>query len=229
MNNLLIECCANNVQSAINGAKGGATRIELCENLPVGGMTPKHEDIIKAKEKLTIPLHILIRPREGSFIYNDDEFNQILTDIAFCKNIGCSGIVIGALKIDGSINKNQTKAMVDSAKPMHVTFHRAFDEGNNLAKNLEDVIACGCDTLLTAGQNNNVSHGMSNLKKLVSISEGRINILAGSGVCHENIKDLFKIGIRNFHLSGSEKNTDGILETNSKNILAVIKELNTIV
>ena len=135
MNNLLIECCANSVQSAINGAKGGATRIELCENLAVGGVTPKHEDIIKAKEKLTIPLHILIRPREGSFIYNDDEFNQILTDIAFCKNVGCAGVVIGSLNIDGSINKNQTKAMVDSAKPMHITFHRAFDKGNNSVKN----------------------------------------------------------------------------------------------
>ena len=229
MNNLLIECCANGVQSAINGAKGGASRIELCSNLMVGGLTPKYKDIIKAKETLTIPLHILIRPRGGNFIYNDDEFNQILSDIAICKDIGCAGVVIGSLNIDVSINKTQTKAMVDSAKPMNITFHRAFDEGSNLQQNLEDVIACGCDTLLTAGQNNNVSHGMSNLKKLVSISEGRINILAGSGVSHENIKDLFKIGIRNFHLSGSEKNTDGILETNSKNILAVIKELNTIV
>jgi len=229
MNNLLIECCANSVQSAINGAKGGANRIELCRSLMVGGLTPKHEDIIKAKVKLTIPLHILIRPREGSFIYADKEFNQILSDITICKDIGCAGVVIGSLNIDGSINKKQTKAMVDSAKPMHITFHRAFDEGNNLQQNLEDVIACGCDTLLTAGQNNNVSLGMSNLKKLVSISEGRINILAGSGVSHENVKALFKIGIRNFHLSGSEKNINGVLETNSKNILAVIEELKTFV
>ena len=136
MNNLLIECCANSVQSAINGAKGGANRIELCSNLALGGLTPKHEDIINAKEKLTIPLHILIRPREGSFIYTDDELNQILTDITFCKNVGCAGVVIGSLNINGSINKKQTKAMVDSAKPMHITFHRAFDEGKDLVKNL---------------------------------------------------------------------------------------------
>jgi len=229
MNNLVIECCANSVQSAINGVKGGANRIELCNNLENGGLTPKYEDIIKAKEKLITPLHILIRPREGSFIYTNDELNQILTDITFCKNVGCAGVVIGSLNIDGSINKKQTKAMVDSAKPMHITFHRAFDECNNLLRNLKDVIDCGCDTLLTSGQEKNVCLGFEKLKTLVSISKGRINILAGGGVNHENVKALFKIGVRSFHLSGSEKNSNGILETNSKNILSVIKKLKTLV
>ena len=85
MNNLLIECCANSVQSAINGAQGGANRIELCCSLPSGGLTPKYEEIIKAKENLTVPLHILIRPRKGDFIYTHTEFNEMLHDIAFCK------------------------------------------------------------------------------------------------------------------------------------------------
>lgn len=229
MNKLLIECCANSIKSAINGVKGGAKRIELCQNLNVGGLTPKRSDIITAKKLLPIPLHILIRPRKGNFIYTDDEFNQILSDIAFCKSIDCDGVVIGALTIDGSINKKQTKRMVIAAKPMHITFHRAFDAGNNLTSNLEDIISCGCNTLLTSGQKENVSLGMKNLKKLVGITKGRINLLAGNGVNHKNVHDLLKIGIRQFHLSGSEKNINGNLETKSKNILRVVEKLKEIV
>ena len=229
MNQYLLECCANSVQSAINGEKGGANRIELCADLELGGLTPKKNDILKANAEINIPIYVLIRPKEGNFVYSDDELIKMIDDIQFCKTVGCEGVVIGALHKNGSINTEQTRQMVKAAKPMHVTFHRAFDEGNDLVKNLEDVIACGCDTLLTSGQAKNVSLGVENLKKLIRISVGRINILAGSGVNHTNAEDLFKIGIRNFHLSGSEKNTDGVLETNSKNIQAILEKLESIV
>jgi copper homeostasis protein len=229
MNHYLLECCANSVQSAINGEKGGANRIELCTNLELGGLTPKGNDILNANAEINIPIHVLIRPKDGDFVYSDDELIEMIDDIQFCKTVGCEGIVIGTLHKNGSINIEQTKQMVRAAKPMHVTFHRAFDEGNDLLKNLEDVIACGCDTLLTSGQAKNISLGFKNLKKLVRISAGRINILAGSGVNHTNTEDLFKIGVRNFHLSGSEKNKDGVLETNSKNIQAVLEKLEGIV
>ena len=229
MNQYLVECCANSVQSAINGEKGGANRIELCERLELGGLTPKRNDILKVKAKITIPLHVLIRPKAENFIYTEDEYLQMIDDIQFCKSAGCNGIVIGSLHKKGSINIEKTKQMIKHAKPMHVTFHRAFDEGNNLARNLEDVIACGCDTLLTSGQAKNVNLGLANLKKLISISKERINILAGSGVNHRNIENLLNIGIRNFHLSGSEKNKYGTLETNSKNIQDVLKKLKRIV
>jgi copper homeostasis protein len=229
MNHYLVECCANSIQSAIQGELGGANRIELCSNLEIGGLTPSREDIAALIERVKIPVRILIRPKAENFIYTEPELLQIISDIQFCKNIGCEGVVIGALNTNGSINKEQTKAMVKAAKPMYITFHRAFDEGNDLVKNLEDVIASGCDTLLTSGQEKNVSLGLKNLKKLVRISAGRINILAGSGVNHTNAEDLFKIGVRNFHLSGSEKNKDGVLETNSKNIQAVLEKLEGIV
>lgn len=229
MNQYLVECCANSVQSAINGEKGGANRIELCRNLDLGGITPKREDILKVKAKITIPLHILIRPNTDNFLYTEDEYLQIIDDIQFCKTVGCNGIVIGSLHEKGSINVEKTKQMTRYAKPMHVTFHRAFDEGNNLARNLEDVIACGCDSLLTSGQAKNVDLGLENLKKLVSISKERINILAGSGVNHTNIENLFNVGIRNFHLSGSEKNKYGVLETRRKNIKNVLNKLKSIV
>jgi copper homeostasis protein len=229
MNHYLIECCANSIQSAINGVIGGANRIELCADLEVGGLTPKRNDILQAKKKLNTPLHVLIRPRAGDFIYTGKEILQMIDDIQFCKKAGGDGVAIGMLKKDGSINKEQCKQLVNIAKPMHVTFHRAFDEGNNLQQNLEDVIACGCDALLTAGQSKNVNYGITNLEQLVTLAKERITILAGSGVNHTNVEALFKIGIKNFHLSGSEKNTHGFLETNSKNIQAVEKKLADIV
>ena len=229
MTKLVVECCANSIESSINGQKGGSNRIELCRDLDVGGLTPSYNNILLAKSLIKIPIFVLIRPREGDFIYSNTEFKQIISDIKFCKKAGCDGVVIGALHKNGSINIERTQQMRKAAKPMRVTFHRAFDKGNDLVKNLEDVIACGCDTLLTSGQAKNVSLGFENLKKLIRISVGRINILAGSGVNHTNTEDLFKIGIRNFHLSGSEKNTDGILETNSKNIQAILEKLESIV
>jgi len=131
--------------------------------------------------------------------------------------------------MNGSVNKEQTKAMVKAAKPMNVTFHRAFDDCHNLQQDLEDVIACGCDTLLTAGQNNNVTDGLSNLEKLVKLANNRISILAGSGVNHTNTEALYQIGIRNFHLSGSRKNKSNKLETDALLIKGVIDKLKQIV
>lgn len=229
MNDFLVECCANSVQSAINGQIGGANRIELCTHLEVGGITPCKEEIIKTKKILHIPIRILIRPRAGNYIYSENELLQMIADIQFCKTIGCEGVVIGALHKDGSINKEQTKQLVKAAKPMHLTFHRAFDEGNNLQQNLEDVIACYCDTLLTSGQNKNVTNGLSNLEQLVKLANNRITILAGSSVNYTNAETLYKVGIRNFHLSGSIKNKKGKLETDPLLIKAVIDKLEQIV
>jgi copper homeostasis protein len=229
MKHYLVECCANSIQSAIQGELGGANRVEFCTNLEVGGLTPTREDIATLIATIGIPIRILIRPKAGNFIYSTPELLQMIADIQFCKTIGCEGVVIGALNLSGSVNKEQTKAMVKAAKPMHVTFHRAFDEGNSLQQNLEDVIACGCDTLLTAGQNNSVSNGLSNLEKLVKLANNRIIILAGSGLNHSNSESLYKIGISNFHLSGSKKNQQGKLETDALLIKAVIDKLEQIV
>jgi copper homeostasis protein len=154
-------------------------------------------------------------------VFTKNEILQSLSDIQFCKTAGCEGVVIGSLKKNGSINMKQTKQMVKAATPMRVTFHRAFDEGNNLLKNLEDIIICGCDALLTAGQSKNINSGISNLEQLVTFAKGRIAILAGSGVNHTNVEPLYKIGIRNFHLSGSIKNQKIKLETH----LLLIKKM----
>ena len=163
----MIECCANSIESAKNGEKGGAQRIELCKKLEVGGITPSRQEILQAKKLLNIKLHVLIRPRKGDFIYTNNEMQQIIEDIKFCKKVNCDGVVIGALKKDGSIDTSKIIEMIKYAKPMHITFHRAFDNGNNLLKNLEDVISCGCDTLLTSGQEKDVDAGMQNICTLI--------------------------------------------------------------
>lgn len=229
MNYLLIECCANSIKSAINGENGGAHRIELCRKLQVGGITPFHENIIQAKKTINIPLHILIRPRAGNFFYSENEFRKMIDDIIFCKEAACEGVVIGTLNNDGSINIKQCEQMVKAADGMHITFHRAFDSGKNLKNNLKDVIDCGCHTLLTAGQSKNVEHGFSNLAELVRLAKNRINILAGSGVNVTNINSLYKIGIRHFHLSGSEITPAGEMETSRKKIREVVKKLTDLV
>lgn len=229
MNKFSIECCANSLQSAINGQIAGANRIELCHNLEAGGVTPTREEIKKCIAILHIPIRVLIRPRLGNFVFTQQELSQMISDIEFCKSIGCQGVVIGALNKDSSINIEQTKVMVKAAIPMHNTFNRAFDEANNLEQNLEDIISCGCDTLLTAGQNTNVVNGISNLKKLMKLANNRIQILAGSGVNHRNAEELYKVGIRHFHLSGKQKNKYGILETKSKEIKKIIIKINSIV
>ena len=120
----IIECCANSIKSALTGIQAGANRIELCANLEEGGITPKFKDILKLRKLTKVNLHILILPNPNKFIYNQNEFNKIISDIKKCKEIGCNGIVIGALNKDYSINIKQTKKMVETARPMKVTFHR---------------------------------------------------------------------------------------------------------
>ena len=224
----IIECCANSVNSALIGIEAGANRVELCTNLEEGGTTPKLEDIKTLRKLTKVNIHVLILPNANKFIYPKGEFQQIINDIEYCKKIGCNGVVIGALNKNLSINISQTKAMVKAAKPMKVTFHRAFDITTNLEKNLEKIITCKCDYLLTSGQKSSVEKGMKNLKQLGKLANNRIKRLAGGGVNHKNIKTLYDIGIREFHLSGSKKNKLGILETKFENINKAVKELTTL-
>ena len=228
MTKLVVECCANSIESAINGQKGGTNRIELCTELESGGITPLHKEITLAKSLLNIPIFVLIRPRKGNFIYTEKEFQQIISDIEFCKKTGCEGVVIGSLNLDRSINKEQTSEMVKIARPMEVTFHRAFDESKDIENDLNSIISCGCDRLLTSGKEENVELGYENLKKIIQLSEGRIKVMAGSGLSHTNIEKLYNIGIREFHLSGKIKNNDGKIETSEELIRLAVSKTKTL-
>ena len=228
MTKLVVECCSNSVESSINGQKGGANRIELCRSLEFGGLTPSYDNILLAKSLIKIPIFVLIRPRKGNFIYSDTEFKQIISDIKFCRKIGCNGVVIGSLNNDGSINQLQSTKMVNIARPMEVTFHRAFDESKDIENDLETIINCGYERLLTSGKKENIDDGIGDLQTIIKLANNRIKIIAASGVTHRNIEKLYKIGINEFHLSGKIKNKDDNIETSEELIRLAVSKTKTL-
>ena len=228
MQKVIVECCANSVSSALTAIQAGANRIELCKNLENGGETPDYSDILDLRNLTNIDLHILILPKANNFIYSNKEFKKIIEDIQFCKKNNINGVVIGALNKDLSINMKQTKELVEIARPMRVTFHRAFDTIFKLENDLNKIIECGCDYLLTSGQKPNVDDGLNNISKLVKKSSKKIKIIAGGGVNHNNVESLYKIGVREFHLSGTLKNKSKILETDYNLINLLVKKLRDI-
>jgi len=182
--------------------EGGAHRVELCENIYEGGTTPSYGAITIAREKLYIDFNIIIRPRGGDFYYSDLEFEIMKKDIEFAKQSGVNGVVIGLLNQDGSIDIKRTKELVNLAKPMSVTFHRAFDVCNDGFQALEDIISCGCDRILTSGQKNKAFEGIDSIQTLIENANNRIIIMPGSRINENNIAEIHqKTGAQEFHAS----------------------------
>lgn len=197
-----IEVCCNSLESAINAQKGGAHRVELCTNLYEGGTTPSMGEISLAHKKLHIKLNVLIRPRGGDFVYSPDEINIIKRDILFCKEIGVDGVVMGFLKPDGNIDTKLTKEIIELAKPMSITFHRAYDMCKDPEKALEKIIDAGAHRLLTSGIKNKAIDGADNLASLVKMAGDRIIIMPGSGIRANNILEIIeKTGAKEYHVS----------------------------
>ncbi len=200
---IVTEVVVFTVESAIAAQKGGAHRVELCDNMAEGGTTPSIGAIILARKNLHIDLNVMIRPRGSDFLYSDLEFEMMKADIEFCKTSGVDGVVFGILKQDGSVDKARCKQLVDIAKPMTVTFHRAFDMANNPLQSLEDIIDCGFDRILTSGQESTAIAGAELISELVEKANNRIIIMPGGGVRSSNICELIeKTGSREFHTSG---------------------------
>lgn len=200
--NYYLEVCANSVESALAAQEGGASRIELCQQLEVGGVTPSAGQIVLARELLTIGVHVLIRPRAGDFCYSELEFGEICKDVEFCRSVGCDGVVIGVLLPDGQVDEERTRTLVDLAGPMTVTFHRAFDRSNDPFRALEAIISSGCHRLLTSGQQNHAIEGVGLLKELVDIAGPRLEIMPGSGVSTDNMVEILRVsGAKSIHSS----------------------------
>jgi copper homeostasis protein len=189
---VILEVCANSVTSALAAQDGGASRVELCENLHEGGTTPSHGEILLARKLLHIQLYVLIRPRGGDFLYTDEEFNVMMADVRYCIEAGCDGIVIGILNADGTIDKKRCAELITIARQMGmgVTFHRAFDMCADLYQSLEDVVELGCERILTSGGKSTAIEGANIITHLVDKAAGRIKIMPGGGVNEHNITDL---------------------------------------
>ena len=197
-----IEVCAFSLESCLAAEKGDANRIELCGSMYEGGTTPSAGLIQVVKQRVNIEIHAMIRPRGGDFCYSDDEISVMQADIRIAKELGCEGVVLGILLPDGQVNIAQTKALVTLAKPMKVTFHRAIDMTPNYLKALEDIIETGCDRILTSGQKNTAIEGIENIINLLKQANGRIEIMAGSGVNANNAQTLIHTGVNALHLTG---------------------------
>lgn len=203
---VLIEVCVDTVESAIAAQTGGADRVELCDNLMEGGTTPSFGAIEQARKNLEIGLHVIIRPRGGDFLYSDLEYEIIKRDIEICKKIGADGVVIGILTADGEIDAERTKQLVDLARPLSVTFHRAFDVTKDARKSLETLISLGIDRVLTSGQEPTAFEGIEMLAELVGQAGDRITILGCGSLNPRNAKRFVeKTGVKEIHLTGFTK------------------------
>ena len=184
---MIIEVCAESYEYAVEAEKAGADRIELCKDLHLDGLTPDYESAKRTIDTLNIPIFILIRPREGDFVYSNEEFELIKNDIVKFKEMGCKGIVSGVLSTDQSIDIKRTKELVELSRPLDFTFHRAFDIVSNPLKEIEKLIEIGVNRVLTSGQKEKAIDGLVLLKQLNIISKNRIKIMPGSGINKSNI------------------------------------------
>jgi len=202
MGTFVIEIATSDFITTQSAVQGGADRIELCANLAEGGTTPSYGQLRKCREAFTVSLYPIIRPRGGDFLYTDDEFEMMLTDVRLCKELGCDGVVIGLLNVDGSIDIKRTSKLIEAAYPLGVTFHRAFDRCREPFEALEQLIQIGCERILTSGQQPAAPDGVDLIAQLNKAADERITIMPGSGVRKDNIKMLAeKTGCVEFHSS----------------------------
>lgn len=206
MNSYRFEICANSVESCLAAQAGGADRVELCAGIPEGGTTPSYGEIKTARRVLTATrLHVIIRPRGGDFLYTPLELERMADDIAIARQLGADGVVIGCLTPDGDVDTEACKPLMEAARGMSVTFHRAFDNCRDPYRALDDIIALGCDRILTSGQRPTAYDGMALLKDLHDRAGERITILAGCGVNENNIAEIAaRTGVNEFHFSARE-------------------------
>lgn len=198
----VLEICTGSVESAIAARDGGAQRIELCAALEVGGVTPSTGMIAEARKIEGLTLNVIIRPRGGDFLYNSHEAACMEQDILTCRKLGVDGVVIGALTPQGDIDTALCSRLIATAEGMSVTFHRAFDMCRNPQKALEELIAIGCDRVLTSGQAATAEAGIPLLKELVEQAAGRIIIMPGCGVNSSNAGAILRgTGATEIHAS----------------------------
>ena len=206
-----LEICVYSIESALEAEAGGADRVELCDNPPQGGTTPSYGAILLAKRALKAQLHVIVRPRGGDFLYTDAEFEVMKNDFDVCKTLGVHGVVIGLLLPDGSVDKTRTRELVVRARPMSVTFHRAFDMTADPKQALEDIVETGCARVLTSGQAPTAMEGRELIATLVEQAVKRIIVMPGVAIRESNIAELMRsTGATEFHTAASKTLESGM-------------------
>jgi copper homeostasis protein len=199
---VLVEAAVESLDAALAAAEGGAHRIELCADLAQGGTTPSEQLLRDAISRLSIPIFVLVRPRPGDFVYTNAEHLVMLGQIGQAKRAGAAGIVTGALTAREEIDQIRTAELIVAARPLLVTFHRAFDACRDLSASLEQLIALGVDRLLTSGGAATAAEGAEQIRALVAQAKGRIGILPGGGITPETAARLVReTGVREVHFS----------------------------
>ncbi|MDH3673901.1 MAG: copper homeostasis protein CutC [Anaerolineae bacterium] len=202
-NRPIFEICVDSVESAVAAQQGGAERVELCDNLVEGGTTPSAGTIALARKHLDIDLNVIIRPRGGDFCYSDIEFKIMQYDIERAKQLGANGVVIGLLLEDGTIDKARTGTLVELARPLSVTFHRAFDMTRDPFEALEDLVRLKIDRVLSSGQEYSVLEGLELITDLVQAARERIVVMPGGGITERNINKIVnQSGVKEIHVVG---------------------------
>lgn len=203
---VIVEACVDSVESARAAEAGGAGRIELSANLYEGGTSPSPGLMALTRERVKIPIHVLVRPRGGDFMYDEDEVRVMLGDIAFAKAVGVDGIVLGALFADGSVDDRSTRVLVEAARPLSVAFHRAFDLVRDPFEALDTLVALGVDRVLTSGGAATALEGLETLAALAWRSEGRSTITAAGGITEHNVgRIIAEAGVHEVHVRASKR------------------------
>ena len=208
---ILIEACVDSVASGVAAERGGAHRLELCDNLVEGGTTPSAGAIAECRKRISIPLYVMIRPRGGDFLYSDVEFEVMRRDILHATQLGADGVVLGLLQPNGTADAVRTAALARAARPLDVTFHRAIDVTRDPEEALDALIAVGVDRVLTSGQASTALQGAAVIARLVRHAAGRIVILAGGGIDEKNALAVVKrTGVQEVHVRGTSRRKSGM-------------------
>jgi copper homeostasis protein len=211
-----VEICVESVDDLVVAQQAGADCAELCTGLLEGGLTPSLGTVRTALAVATIPFHVMIRPRRGDFLYSELEFKSMLADVKAMKDLGVAGIVTGCLRADGTIDEARTKALVQAARPMKVTCHRAFDMTRDVAEAIEALVRCGVDRVLTSGQGNSALEGLATLVKTVESARGRIRIMACGGLEPDNIAEVYlRSRVEELHFAAPRQKESGMRYRNT--------------
>jgi len=223
-NSVLIEICVDSTESALAAERGGAHRVELCGDLLEGGITPSAGLIETVRQKVGISLHVIIRPRGGDFCYTSDEFESMKRDVSTAKQLGADGVVFGILKENGHVDTARTRCLVEMARPLNATFHRAFDMSADPKQALEDVIHAGIHRVLTSGGEQNAEDGMPAIASLVAAAKDRIAIMVGGGIRETNVRRIMvETGAREVHANVGHSVPSPMMYRNNKISLGAIK------